>query len=235
MNPSNAVSLTETMLWTAVTVASYLAGLGLRRLARHHPLANPAFIAMLLVAGLLLASHTPYARYFQATWLLTFLLAPATVALGMPLARNVAPIRQNLAGVGLGLLAGSLTSMVSGVLLVRLLGGSHALAMSMLPKAATTPIAMSVAGQIGGQPGLTAALAIVGGIIAAITVRTVFRVLRITQGHVIGLAAGTAGSGIAAAQVAELGDGPAAFAAIGIGLNGLLTALLAPVLAGLCP
>jgi putative effector of murein hydrolase len=134
-------------------------------------------------------------------------------------------------GVILGLFAGSLTSIVSGVLLVRMLGGNHELAMSMLPKAVTTPIAMSVAGQIGGLPALTATLAIIGGIIAAVTLRGVFAVLRITHGHAIGLAAGTAGSGIAAAQVAEMGDGPAAFAAIGIGLNGLLTALIAPMLA----
>ncbi len=56
-------------------------------------------------------------------------------------------------------------------------------------------------------------------------------ILRITHGHAIGLAAGTAGSGLAAAQVAEMGEGPAAFAAIGIGLNGMLTALIAPMLA----
>lgn len=223
----------QSLLWTAITVVCYLAGLGLRRIACNNALANPALITMVLVASLLLITHTPYAVYFRATWVLTFLLAPATVALGIPLAKNFAHVRQSLYGVGLGLLAGSLTSMVSGVLLVHWLGGSKELALSMLPKAVTTPIAMSVAGQIGGQPALTATLAIVGGIIAAVTLRAMFGLLRITDGHTIGLAAGTAGSGIAAAQVAELGDGPAAFAAIGIGLNGLLTALVAPMVAAL--
>ena len=228
-----AHDLLASLLWTPVTILCYLGGLGLRRLTRNNALANPALITMVLVAVLLLLTHTPYALYFRATWALTFLLAPATVALGIPLAKNFVHIRQSLRGVVLGLVAGSLTSMVSGVLLVRWLGGSKELALSMLPKAVTTPIAMSVAGQIGGQPALTATLAIVGGIIAAVTLRAVFGILRITHGHAIGLAAGTAGSGIAAAQVAEMGDGPAAFAAIGIGLNGLLTALVAPLLAPL--
>ena len=40
-------------------------------------------------------------------------------------------------------------------------------------------------------------------------------------------------SGLAASQAAEMGDGPAAFAAIGIGLNGLLTALIAPLAASI--
>lgn len=223
----------QSVLWTAITVACYLAALGFRRAVRNNALANPALITMILIAVLLLVTHTPYALYFRATWVLTFLLAPATVALGLPLAKNSAHIRRSMRGVGFGLLAGSLTSMVSGILLVRLLGGSKELAMSMLPKAVTTPIAMSVAGQIGGQPALTATLAIVGGIIAAVTLRAVLGILRITHEHAVGLAAGTAGSGIAAAHVAEMGDGAAAFAAIGISLNGLVTALAAPTVAAI--
>ena len=152
----NLPDILQSFLWTAITAACYLAGLGLRRLARNHVLANPALIAMILVAILLLATHTAYAVYFRATWVLTFLLAPATVALGIPLAKNFAHVRQSMSGVILGLVAGSLTSLVSGVLLVRWLGGNKELAMSMLPKAVTTPIAMSVAGQIGGVPALTA-------------------------------------------------------------------------------
>ena len=221
------------LLWTGITIAAYLIGLAVNRFARRNAMANPALISITLVSILVAATHTPYALYFRATWVLTFLLGPATVALGYPLAKNFAHVRQNLHGVGLGLLAGSVSSMLSGVFLVRMLGGSHELAMSMLPKAATTPIAISVAGKVGGQPPLTAVLAILGGIIAAVTLRAVLGLLRITREHAVGLAAGTAGSGIAGAHAAAMGDIPAAFAAIGIGLNGLLTALLAPVLAGL--
>jgi len=221
------------VLWTSVTIACYLMGLGLRRLTRNHALANPALITMILVAGILIITGTPYDLYFRATWLLTFLLAPATVALGIPLANNFAHVRRSLLGVGFGLAAGCLASMLTGVLLVRLLGGNKELAMSMLPKAVTTPIAMSVAGQIGGAPALTATLAIVGGIIAAVTLRAVLGSFRIDDEHSVGLAAGTAGSGIAGAHAAQMGDGAAAFAAIGIGLNGLLTALVAPAVAAM--
>lgn len=209
-------------------MACYLVALRVRRLARNHPAVNPTLVSMLLVGALLFATHTSYIIYFRATWVITFLLAPATVALGVPLARNFIHVRRNLIGVGLGLLAGSVVSMLAGVFLVRWLGGNHELAMSMLPKAATTPIAMAVAVGVGGQPAMTAVLAIAGGIIAAVTLRGVLGIFRVKDNHAIGLAAGTAGSGIAAASVAELGDGAAAFAAVGIGLNGLLTALLAP-------
>jgi putative effector of murein hydrolase len=221
------------VFWTTVTIVCYAIGLGLRKATNRHPVANPALIAIVLVAILVELTRTPYADYFGATWILTFLLAPATVALGIPLAQNFAHIRRNLRGVGLGLAAGSLSSMLTGVFLVKILGGSKELAMSMMPKAVTTPIAMSVAGHIGGRPALTAALAIMGGIVAAITLRAVLGIMRVTHEHAVGLAAGTAGSGIAGAHAAAMGDTQAAYAAIGIGLNGLLTALVAPALAAL--
>lgn len=227
----SAAAFLASCQWTGITVAYYVAGLALQRLSRRHPLANPALLAIGLTVVTLELTHTPYRVFFQATWVLTFLLAPATVALGIPLARNLVHVRSHLYGVAMGLLAGSLGSMASGVWLVRWLGGDRELALSMLPKAATSPVAMTVAGQIGGQPALAATLAILGGILTAITLRAVLGLLRIRHASAVGLAAGTAGSGIGGAQAAALGDGPAAFAAIGIGLNALVTALFAPSLA----
>jgi putative effector of murein hydrolase len=157
------------------------------------------------------------------------------VALAVPLALNLRHIRHSLHGVGLALLAGSLTSTVSGAWVVWLLGGSRAVAFSMAPKAVTTPIAMAVAQEAGGVPALSAALAIAGGILAAVIGQNVLRWLRIDDWRAHGLAAGVAGSGVAAAQVAPLSGLAAAFAAVGIGLNGLLTALIVPLLAWLWP
>ena len=128
-----------------------------------------------------------------------------------------------------------MTSIVSGYAIVRLLGGGTALALSMAPKAVTTPIAMVVAREVGGIPALTAALAILGGIVAAVLGEPILRGLRIGDWRAHGLAAGLAGSGVAAAQVARRDPLAAAFAALGIGLNGVLTALLVPLLASLVP
>src|SRR3546814_1305721 len=66
---------------------------------------------------------------------------------------------------------------------------------------------------------------------AAAVGQTVLGWLRISDWRAHGFAAGVAGSGVAAAQIAPLNGLAAAFAAIGIGLNGLLTALIVPVLA----
>jgi len=220
----------KAVLWIALTVAAYLVGLAVRKAAGRHPVANPVLIAMAIVIAALVATGTSYTEYFRATAPITFLLGPATVALGVPLAANAVHLHRSLRAVLLAVLAGSVAAMLAGFLLICTLGGGATAALSMLPKAVTTPIAMAVSQQIGGQPSLSAAFAILGGIIAAISLRAVLRLARVHSSHAMGLAAGTAGSGIAAAYVAAFGDGPAAFAAIGIGLNGLMTSVLAPLL-----
>jgi putative effector of murein hydrolase len=221
--------------WLAVTLAAYVLGQKVQLVCRGAPLANPVLIAILLVSALLEATGTPYARYFAGAQFIQFLLGPATVVLAVPLALNLSHVRRSFPGVGLALLAGSLTSALSGVAVVAWLGGGRAIALSMAPKAVTTPIALSLAQEVGGVPALTAALAIAGGIIAAIVGQTMLRWMRVDDWRAHGLAAGVAGSGVAAAQVAPLSSLAAAFAALGIGLNGLLTAVVVPLVALMWP
>jgi putative effector of murein hydrolase len=135
--------------------------------------------------------------------------------------------------LALALVCGSLASILSGLALVWALGGSRIIALSMAPKSITTPIAMDVSRQIGGAPALTAALAIVGGIFAASVGRRLLTVLRIHDHRAHGFAAGVAGSGVAAAEAASLGGLAAAFAALGVALNGVVTALVTPALVAL--
>ena len=216
--------------WLVVTIGAYLLGRWIQLACRKSPLASPVLIAMTLVSAIVVATGTSYETYFAGAQFINFLLGPATIALAIPLAKNLGYVRSSLRSIGLALLAGSVTSIVSGVAIVWAMGGSRAVALSMVPKAVTTPIAMAVSQEIGGVPALTAALAILGGIIAAIIGEQMLHGFRIKDWRAHGLAAGVAGSGVAAAQVASRDELGAAFGALGIGLNGLLTALLAPLL-----
>jgi putative effector of murein hydrolase len=63
------------------------------------------------------------------------------------------------------------------------------------------------------------------------TLKLTLAALRVYDWRAVGFAAGTAGSGVAAAHVALSSETAAAFAAVGIGLNGIVTAVAAPVLA----
>jgi putative effector of murein hydrolase len=223
------------LLWIVLTLAAYLAAKKLQLLCGGTPLANPVLVAIAIVAAVVLATGTSYKTYFAGAQFINFLLGPATVALAVPLARNLHHIRSSLSEIGLALLAGSASAIIGGTGLVWLLGGSRAVALSMAPKAVTTPIAIAVSEQVGGIPALTAALAIIGGIVAAIIGKSMLDRMRISDWRAHGFAAGVAGSGVAAAQVAPLDGLAAAFAALGIALNGLVTALLVPLVPMLWP
>ena len=221
--------LTEPLFFLPLTIAFYLAGVWIQRRTQS-PLANPTLIGVVLIGTTLWLLHISYAQYFSSVQLLHFLLGPATVALAIPMVQSLEHLKRGLLPTLAALLAGSLVGAISAYGLVRLCGGSQLLALSMMPKSLTTPIAMGVADTLGGTASLTAVFAIVAGILTAIFLPMLLRALRVHHPAATGLAAGTAGSGIAAAAVIPIGPVPAAFAGIAIGINGLLTALLAPLL-----
>ena len=212
-----------------LTLGGYLVGLAISRRVRS-PLANPVLIAIVLVGCALRALHISYADYFSGAQFIHFLLGPATVALAIPLVRSLEVMRRSLVPMLIALFGGSVVGLVSAYGLVRLCGGSQLIALSMAPKSLTTPIAIGVSQTIGGNPSLTAVLAIVGGVLVAISIDPILRLLRVDASAAKGLAAGTAGSGIGAAQVIPQHPVSAAFAGVAIGLNGLITAVLAPVI-----
>jgi putative effector of murein hydrolase len=218
------------LLWIVLTLGAYALARLLQRLGREAAFINPVLVAIVVMGVILIATRTPYKDYLEGAQFINFLLGPTTVALAVPLARNFHQVRTTLRGVSLALIGGSIASIVGGVGLVWILGGSRDVALSMAPKGVTTPIAMAVSQQIGGIPALTAAFAIIAGIIAAIVGRRLLSRLNIEDGREHGFAAGVAGSGVAAAQVTSLGSLAAAFAALGIALNGVLTALIAPII-----
>lgn len=220
------------LLALTLTLVAYLAGVALQRRLKT-PVANPVLFAIVVIGIALRLTHTSFAAYFAGAQFLHFLLGPATVALAIPLVQSIEVIRRSLVPLLAALAAGSLTSALTGYGLARALGASQPIALSMLPKSLTTPIAIGVAESIGGVPSLCAVLAIAAGILVAVSIDAVARSLRVTDWQAIGLAAGTAGSGIGASRVIPQHPLAAAFAGVALGANGLLTALLAPLLAKL--
>ena len=211
------------------TIGAYLCGVALER-RTGSSLANPTLVAIVAAGLLMRVTDVSYLEYARGLSLLSFLLGPATVALAIPLARSLSHLRKSLAPTLIALLAGSLTGAISAYALVRMLGGSRLIAVTMMPKSLTTPIALGVSQNLGGLPSLTAVFAIIAGILTAVALPAMRRVLRVNDEAATGLAAGTAGSGIATARAIAMGPLAAAFAGVAIGANGLFTALLAPLL-----
>lgn len=220
------------LLWLVLTLGAYSAAFALFQLSGGNPLLNPVAVAVALVVTVLLATGTDYDTYFGGAQFVHFLLGPATVALAIPFWRNLAMVRRMLVPMAAALLAGSVTAMLSAVAIAWLLGASRATLASLAPKSVTMPIAMGVSEKLGGLPSLTAALVMLTGVIGAVTVTPLLNALRVSDPRARGFAAGLAAHGIGTARAFQLSMLAGTFAGIAMGLNGLLTALLAPVLLG---
>jgi predicted murein hydrolase (TIGR00659 family) len=221
---------TSPLLWLTATLLAYLAGLWLFRRTGGRPLAHPVPIAVALLIAVLSLTGTSYETYFEGAQFVHFLLGPATVALAVPLYLNRAQVRAVVVPLFAALLAGSTVAIVSAVLIARLLGASHQTLVSLAPKSATTPIAMAISEQLGGLPSLTAAFVIGTGLIGAILVTPLLDAMKARDFRGRGFAAGLAAHGLGTARAFQVNELAGTFAGLAIALNGVATALLAPIL-----
>jgi len=216
------------LLGLTLTLLAYQGAVQVSKRCNGHPLANPVLLAVSALVTLLWATGTPYRTYFDGAQFVHFLLGPATVALAIPLYAQFGRLRRMAMPLLLALVAGSLTAAFSAVLIGHLFGASDATLLSLAPKSVTTPIAMGIAERIGGLPSLTAVLVILTGILGAVGARSLYALLRIDDHAVRGFAIGIASHGIGTARAFQVSEQAGAFAALAMGLNGLLTALLLP-------
>ena len=91
---------------------------------------------------------------------------------------------------------------------------------------------MGIAERIGGIPSLTAVLVIITGVLGAVGARAVFDALKVRDPAIRGFAIGVASHGIGTARAFQVNEQSGAFAALAMGLNGALTAILVPLIAG---
>ena len=194
------------------------------------PLVNPVLVAVVLLIGVLKATGIEYRTYFEGAQFVHFLLGPATVALAVPLYRQFHEVRRSAPAMLAALVAGSLTAAGSAVALGWLFGASERTLLSLAPKSVTTPIAMGVAEQLGGLPSLTAVFVILTGIVGATLGSSLLNLLRITDWRARGFGMGVAAHGIGTARALQVNEVAGAFSGLAMGLNGLATAVLLPLL-----
>jgi predicted murein hydrolase (TIGR00659 family) len=220
----------QPLFFLALTLAAYLVGDRIAVATGRNPLANPVLIAILLVGAVLLASGTPHQRYFEGARFIHVLLGPATVALALPIFRNRALITRQWRAISLALLIGATTGILSTLAFARLLGLSGSTLASLAPKSVTAAIAMGISERVGGNPPLTAVIVIATGVLGAIMVTPLMNLLNIRDYAARGFAVGISAHGIGTARALQVHEKAGAYAALGMALNGLMTAILVPLL-----
>ena len=218
------------LLALTMTLLAYKGGLWLYVKSNHNPLVNPVLIAVCAIVGLLTMTGTTYSNYFDGAQFVHFLLGPATVALAIPLYRQVQQVRQSLLAVSVAVICGSLTAAITAVGVAWLLGASEQTLLSMAPKSVTAPVAMGISEQLGGLPTLTAVVVILTGIVGAMTGSSLLKLFQIDDSRAQGLAIGVAAHGIGTARAIQISEVAGAFSGLAMGLNALVTAILLPLL-----
>lgn len=221
------------LFWVLFTLAAYRLGRELRERSGGHALAQPVLVAIVLVGGLLLLLDVDYADYRSGVELIAFWLGPATVALAVPLHRQVSRLRGFVLPIAVAVPLGVVVSVASAVGLVMALGGGEELARTLAPKATTTPVAIALSETIGGIPPLTAALTIAAGILGAVAGPAVLNLARVRDRRARGLALGAVSHGIGTSRALVEDETEGAFAGLAMGLTALATSVLLPVLVAL--
>ena len=191
---------------------------------------NPVALSIATIILLLKFFDVPYADYAQGGDIILFLLGPSVVALALPLYQRRGEILKRKLPILLGILAGAITSIITAAGTAWLLGGSHKVVLSLVPKSVTTPIAIGIVEKIGGIAPLTAALVVLTGCLGAICGPEFCRLIGIRTPVAIGLAVGTAAHGIGTARMLGENRFAGAVSGLAIGLNGLATSIIVPLL-----
>lgn len=203
-------------------VASYAVGQRLHRLLGT-PFANPLLIAMALSAAVLRVLGVEYADFNRGAAPLVLFLSPATASLAVAVHRRRDVLRRAFLPVLAGCAAGSAVSMLSVHALSRLAGLDDAVAVSLLPKSVTTPIAVGLAEGAGGLPAVTAAVVIATGITGAVLAPVLMRAFHLNDPVAVGVGIGVSSHAIGTARAMELGEIQGAMSGISIGIAGLVT------------
>ncbi|MCM3744591.1 LrgB family protein [Sporosarcina luteola] len=189
----------------------------------------PVLTATTIIIIILSLFHISYDSYMVGGQWISSLLGPSVVALAYPLYNQRRFLLDNLLPILGGVLVGASSGMVSVALLAKLLRIDHSLALSLIPKSLTTPIAIEVAKGLGGSASLAVVCVMIAGIFGAIVAPSIFTWLRVHTAIGRGIALGSASHAIGTAKAAEYGELTFSMSSITMALSAIIGSVLGPI------
>lgn len=192
---------------------------------------NPLLISIVISILVIVVGKIDYNTYNESAKYLSWLLTPATVCLAIPLYEQWNLLKKNHKAVLVGLVAGTITSLTTVLILAILCGLSHEEYVTLLPKSITTAIGMGVSEELGGYVTITVAVIIITGVLGNMFGEIICKIFKITEPISKGLALGAASHAIGTAKAMEIGEIEGAMSSLAIAVSGLLTVVLASIYA----
>ncbi|MGI2328565.1 LrgB family protein [Planococcus sp. YIM B11945] len=217
------------LLFAGTTIVFYLLFNGLYTRYRWTVL-TPVLTTTFTLIAMLLLFDIPYDRYMLGGQWIGSLLGPAVVALAVPLYKQRDVLVQNLLPIAIGVGAGVVFGMASGMALTKLFQFSNEMLLTMLPKSLTTPVAMQVAEELGGVPPLAVVFVMVAGFTGILAGPWLLNMLGIDSAIGRGIALGSAAHGLGTAKAFEYGIKEGSMASVAMTLCAVIGSFLGPAL-----
>jgi putative effector of murein hydrolase len=197
-----------------------------------HPLLHPLIVSTSVVILLQYVASTSVSEYQEYTKLLSALLGPATVALAVPLYKQLTLLMKMNWRVLVPILVGGTIAPTLSWVSVYLLDTPLNVQMTVMVKSITTPLAMDAAGAIGGIPSLAAVFVISTGIVGAVCGPALFKFIGVHNHAAQGTALGAISHAVGTARSISISEQCTAFATLALCVNGIATSLIVPILFG---
>lgn len=219
----------RTIFWSLVTILLYMAAKAVYRRFSYWWL-TPLAVTPLLLMIVVVVLNGDYAHYISATHWLVAVLGPVTVAFAVPIWQQRRIIARNWVILSVGILIGSFASMLSAWGLASLLQLDPTLRLSLMPRSISTPFAMTVSGDIGGIPDLTAIFVVLTGVLGAALGEVIIKYLPLRSSLARGALFGMGAHGAGVARAHQMGREEGSIAGLVMVMVGIVNVLLAPVL-----
>lgn len=192
---------------------------------------NPILLSILMVIAILKLSGVDYEYYNKGGALITYVLGPIVVLIGISLYENMDTIKDNFLAIILGIFSGILTALLSVFILVKLLNIEEEVANSLYSKSITTPLAVEVTSMLGGVSSVTVVAVIATGIFGATVAPFIMKMGGIKSSTAKGIGIGTASHGVGTSKAIEMGEKEGAASGLAMGMTGVITVLCASIFA----
>lgn len=193
-------------------------------------LLQPILISSIIIIIFLTMSNISYEDYYDQNAILNYILPLTAVVLAVPLYRNLNILKKNAFPIIAGIISGTAVTMGTIIIIGKLLGTDKSILISMLPKSATNPIAIEVAGIIGGIPSLTVALVVIAGLFGGVAGPELLKLFRIKNKIAKGIALGSMSHAVGTARAFKEGEVEGSMSSLAMAIAGTLTAILSPLL-----
>lgn len=191
---------------------------------------NPLLISILLIIAVLLTCKIDYNTYNIGGSIITMFISPITVVLAVPLYCQIQVLKENAAVILCGIFFGCVTAVSSMCVFQMIFQMDPQLFVSLIPKSITTAIAVELTASLGGIPAITVIAVLIAGLMGAIFAPIMARVFHIKDEIALGVAIGTSSHALGTTKALELGKTQGAMSGLSIGVAGIITVLVAPLI-----